>query len=135
MLFYNWPKIFTAAEGNPVECVKIVRMMVNGTIPKNTYDPLYLYSTVNFSGESFLLHPDVLLFNAFRYPVKDIAIYLSLASLRSLAEYMASGAIHLPLTMSPVDPLEHLDDPSSGLITVDSDNIHFLYESTPEVKH
>ena len=105
--------------------------MVEGTIPSNVYDPLYLYSTINFTGESFLIHPDVLLFNAFRYSVKDVAIYLSIASLRPLAEYIANDTIYLPRELSPINPLEHLDDRFSGLITVDDDKIDFLYEATP----
>ena len=110
-------------------------MMVEGTIPKNQYDPLYFYSTLNFAGESFLLHPDVLLYYSYKYTVKDVSIYLSLASIRSLADYLADGSVHLPRLVSPVEPLEHLDDPQSGLITLDDENIYFLYESTPETTH
>jgi hypothetical protein len=110
-------------------------MMVEGAIPKNYYDELYLYSTINFAGDSFLLHPDVLLFNAFRYSTRDISIYLSIASLRPLAEYLATGTVTLPQILCPVDPLEHLDDKTSGLISIDGEDIHFLYESTPDEKH
>lgn len=135
MLLYNWPKIYDAAGGDPYECIKIVKMMVEGTIPKNTYDPLYIYSTINFAGDSFLVHPDILLFNAYKYSCKDVAIYMSMASIRPLTEFLANDVIYLPKFLAPINPVEHLDDPHSGLITVDEENIYFLYESTPEIIH
>ena len=110
-----------------------IQLAENFTIPKNTYDPLYIYSTINFAGDSFLLHPDVLLFYSYKYSVRDVAIYLSMASMRPLAEYMTNGTIHLPLLLAPIDPLEHLDDPHSGLLTLEDENIHFLYEKTPDI--
>ena len=74
---------------------------------------------------SFLLHPDVLLYNAYKYSNKDICIYMSIASLRSYAvsnkpnntfEYQ-----HLPL-----DPYMYLDN--NSLLHVKGENMHFLYE-------
>lgn len=133
MLFFNWPKIFEAGHGDPHECVKIIRMMVNCTLPKNHYDPLYYYSLSNFVGESFLLHPDVLLYYSHRHSIRDVAIYISMASIRPFAEYLANETLTVPLGATPVNPLEYLEDPKSGLITLDKEeNLHFLYEETPK---
>lgn len=136
MILYNWPKIYSAANGKASVCLKIFKMMVEGTIPKNHYDDLYVFSTMDFSGESFLLHPDVFLFYSFKYEIKDLAIYLSMASIRPLAQYILDQTVHLPFALAPLNPLEHLKEPDSGLITIDSDmNIHFKYEETPSITH
>ena len=61
MFFYDWAKIYDASKGNVVEIVRIFRMIVEKQVPKNKYDPIYRYSQKDFSGISFMLHPDVLL--------------------------------------------------------------------------
>ena len=132
MLRYSWPKIFVAAEGSAFECMRIMHMLVFKKIPENKYDKTYYYSMKDFRGESFLLHPDVLLFNAAKYTHKDACIYIALASLRSYAEYKVSGTLTLPMRNSPVDPHEYLTNKS--LLPVKHDLIHFPYEEVPESK-
>jgi len=133
MLLYNWPKIYTAASGDPKECFRIFKMLVDGEIPENKYDPIYIYSKVDFTGTSFLLHPDVLLFNAYKYTRRDISVYLALAALRPLAMYLADNrAITLDLLQSPVDPRNEMTD--DRLLTVEDRKIHFLYEKSPSEK-
>lgn len=133
MLLYNWPKIYTAAGGDPKEIFKIFKMLVSGELPKNNYDPIFIYSKVDFTGTSFLIHPDVLLFNAFRYSRRDVSVYLALAALRPLAAYLADNrAITLDLLMSPVDPRKEMED--DRLLVVEDGKIHFLYEKSPDRK-
>lgn len=133
MLFYDWPKIYEAAGGNPNECVKIVRMMVESTIPKNYYDPMYHYSLLNFVGNSFLLHPDVLLYYSHRHEIRDVAIYISMASMRPFAEYTVNGTLTFPMSALSINPMQYLVDPKSELLWVDNnDDLHFLYEETPK---
>lgn len=132
MLLYNWPKIYSVAQGDPKEIFRIFKMLTKGELPKNNYDPIYIYSAIDFTGQSFLLHPDVLLFNAFRYSRRDIAVYLALAALRPLAMYLANRVITLDLLQSPVDPRKELDD--DRLLVVEDGKIHFLYEKSPEKK-
>ena len=105
-------------------------MLVNEEVPKNNLDPIYKYYRKDFTGNSFLLHPDVLLYNAYKYSTRDVAIYASLASVRSYARYLVDGTITLDLREAPVNPRDYLDN--WGLITVAENNVlHFLYERTP----
>lgn len=132
MLLYDWKKIFTIANGEPSGIFTIFEMLVKNSIPKNKYDPIYKFYEVNFSGESFLVHPDVLLYNSFRHSRRDIAIYLAFASMRSLGEYFASGDITLDLLEMPLDPFQHLE--SDRLLYMEDDKLHFLYEEVPQEK-
>jgi len=132
MLLYDWKKIFTLANGEPSSIFIIFEMLVKQSIPKNKYDPMYKFYEVNFSGESFLVHPDVLLYNAFRHSRRDISIYLAFASMRSLGEYFASGDITLDLLEMPLDPFQHLED--DRLLYTENNKLHFLYEEVPQEK-
>ena len=104
--------------------------MVNQELPKNQYDPIYYYSMVNYSGDSFLLHPDMLVYNAYQYSYRDLCIYLAIASVRPYAEYITNGTITLELVKSPVHPHEYLENPR--LLRIDNGIITFPYEEIPE---
>jgi hypothetical protein len=71
------------------------------------------------------LHPDVLIFNRYKHSYREIAQYLGLASLRSLAEYTNTGKLTLDLYAIDVD-LELLLQ--NSLLRIEGDEIHFLYE-------
>lgn len=135
MLLYDWGRIFTAAEGNPNTCIQIVKMMTYKEVPKNKYDPIYRFSQTNFSGSSFLVHPDVLLYHSYRYHSRDIAIYLAMASLRSFGEYKVNGKVTVDILSCPINPFEHLEEPQSRLLYIENDQIHFLYEEVPTEKN
>jgi len=134
MLLYDWKKIYNIAKGHPTGIFKIFEMMVKGSIPKNKYDPIYKYYGKDFKGESFLAHPDVLLYNAFRHSRRDISIYLALASMRSLGEYFASGETTLGLLELPLDPFQHLENLEDRLLYIEGDRLCFLYEEVPQEK-
>jgi hypothetical protein len=133
MLLYDWKKIFTVANGEPSGIFMIFEMLVKQSIPRNKYDPIYKFYETNFAGDSFLVHPDVLLYNAFRHSRRDIAIYLAFASMRSLGEYFASGDITLDLLEMPLDPFQHLEN-DDRLLYMEDDKLHFLYEEVPQEK-
>ena len=133
MLLYDWKKIFTVANGEPSGIFMIFEMLVKQSIPRNKYDPIYKFYETNFVGDSFLVHPDVLLYNAFRHSRRDIAIYLAFASMRSLGEYFASGDITLDLLEMPMDPFQHLEN-DDRLLYMEDDKLHFLYEEVPQEK-
>ena len=44
MFLFDWRRIHKEANGNAVEIVRIVRMLVLGQIPTNAVDPIYKYS-------------------------------------------------------------------------------------------
>ena len=133
MLLYNWTKIFETCEGNVLEMVIVLKMLVEKQIPNNRFDRIYKYSNIDFKGESFLLHPDVLLYNCYQYGYKDVCIYVGLASLRSYAEYKAFGKITLDVLHLPIDPFIFLNNHS--LLWVKNDQVHFLHEEAPTEIH
>ena len=108
MFFYDWPKIYDASQGSVIEIVRIFRMIVENQIPKNKYDPIYRYSQKNFSGISFMLHPDVLLYHSFKYKYRKIAQYISLCALRSSADFISTQDPSLDVILQPSvpEPLE-----------------------------
>ena len=133
MLLYNWTKIFETCKGNASEMVVVLKMMVEKQIPNNRFDRIYKYSNTDFRGESFLLHPDVLLYNTYQHGYKDVCIYAAMASLRSYAEYKAFGKTTLDVLHLPIDPFIFLNNHS--LLQVKGDQLCFLYEEAPMEKH
>jgi len=133
MFLFDWQKVYDSAEGNVSRCNMIMEMLINKQTPKNKYDRIYKFSRRDFSGHSFLLHPDVLLHHSYKYSTRDVSIYYALASIRSLPDYMVSRKITLDLIHLPVD-LESITD--NRLLRIEGGDIHFLYEEvTPENIH
>ena len=73
VFLYDWQKVYDEAKGNIVSCNRIMEMLITKRIPINRYDPIYMLSQKNFSGRSFMLHPDVLLYNSYKYTNREIA--------------------------------------------------------------
>ena len=129
MFLFDWKKVYDTAEGNVSRCNMIMEMLIKKQIPENKYDPIYSYSQLNFQGSSFLLHPDVLLFNSYKYTTRDISVYYALASLRSLPQYVVSQKTTLDVLHLPV-PLETITE--NRLLVLEGDDIHFLYEEVTQ---
>ena len=125
MLLFNWGKVYETALGSIHHCNLIMRMLTIKQVPKNKNDPIYKYSKIDFRGDNFLIHPDILLFNAFRYEQRDIAVYYSLASIRSITEYINTKKVTLNLEHVPVE-LDTLTE--NRLLRIEEDGIHFKYE-------
>ena len=138
MFLFDWQKICTHAEGKVVNTVRIFRMLVEKQVPKNKWDKIYKYSQIDFSGVSFMLHPDILLHHSYKYTYREIAQYIALCSLRSHAEYEATKQVTLDAILAPgvgADPFLVLE--TNRLLSLDEDGqIHFLYEEVrPEEIH
>jgi len=131
MLLYDWNKIFEISEGNTYVIFIIFRMLTCKLVPENKYDPIYEFSKKNFHGESFMVHPDILLFNAYKYEYREIAQYLALCSLRPIADYQATGKIDLDTWR--VD-LDHELITDNRLLRFEEDRIHFIHEEVPKEK-
>jgi hypothetical protein len=129
MLFYDWKKMFEAAEGSPLAVFIIFKMLVTNGIPRNKFDDIYKYAGKHFNGESFLIHPDVLLHNAYKHDYRDIAQYLALASIRPYADYLVTGEPTLDLLQCEVDQ-ELFED--NSLLTIKDGKVHFLYEEVKQ---
>jgi len=133
MLLFDWKKVFDTAAGSIYNCNLIMEMLVKGSIPRNKYDPIYTFSQKNFSGNSFLVHPEFLLYHSHKYEQKEICMYYALASLRSLSDYYASNKTTLDPLHCPVD-LDDIKD--NRLLIVLEDEITFIYEeATLETLH
>ena len=138
MFLFDWQKICIHAEGKVVNTVRIFRMLVEKQVPKNKWDKIYKYSQKDFSGESFMLHPDILLHHSYKYTYREIAQYIALCSLRSHAEYEATKQVTLDAILAPgvgANPFLVLE--TNRLLSLDEDGqIHFLYEEVrPEEIH
>tara|TARA_Y100000289_G_C3885302_1_gene130923 strand:- start:419 stop:820 length:402 start_codon:yes stop_codon:yes gene_type:complete len=125
MLLFDWKKVYDTAAGSIYNCNMIMEMLIRGSVPKNKYDPIYKFSSKNFRGNSFLVHPEFLLYNSHKYDQKEICMYYALASLRSLTEYYASNKTTLDSLHCPVD-LDEIND--NRLLIVDDESITFIYE-------
>ncbi len=131
MLLYNWQKIYEAADGNAFTIFIIFRMITAKLTPENKFDRLFELSKTNFSGESFMLHPDILLYNGYKHEYNDIAQYIALCSLRPLSDYSTTGKIDLDLLTVDID---HELFINNSLLRIEGDNIHFIYEEVPKEK-
>ena len=133
MFLFDWQKVYDSAEGNVSRCNMIMEMLISKQTPRNKYDRIYKFSRMDFTGSSFLLHPDVLLHHSYKYSNRDVSIYYALASIRGYAEYVVSQKTTLDLIHLPVS-LESITD--NRLLRIEDGNIHFLYEEvTPENIH
>lgn len=135
MLLYDWRKIYKKSGGNVLEIFYILEMLVNKSIPTHRGDKLYKYSKVDFNGLSFIVHPDVLLYNSYKHSYKDIAAYLATASFRSLAEYAATQTTTLELLHIPFADFLVENIKTNSLLRIEDDLVHFLYEEVPKEKH
>jgi hypothetical protein len=127
MFFYDWPKIYNASQGSVIEIVRIFRMIVEKQIPKNKYDSIYRYSQKNFSGISFMLHPDVLLYHSFKYKYREIAQYISLCALRSSADFISTQDPSLDVILLPgLNPEKIIEN--NRLLMLDENKVYFRYE-------
>lgn len=131
MLFYNWDKLYSISEGDSVEVVRILRMLVEKTVPRSYNDDMYKYYVRKheFAGESYLLHPDILLYNSHRYTYRDLAMYLSLASLRPWAAWLTTQDCSLSAITVPIEQeVLHAYVEENPLLAMENGNIVFLFE-------
>ena len=127
MFLFDWSKIYDASKGNVVEIVRIFRMIVEKQIPKNKYDPIFRYSQKDFSGISFMLHPDVLLHHSFKYKYREVAQYISLCALRSATDFISTQDLSLDMVLMPGLSPERVIE-NNRLLKIDDDKIYFIYE-------
>lgn len=132
MLLFNWKKIYSTAAGDPTDIVRILRMLVEKRIPKNKYDKEYFYSQINFEGTSFLVHPERLLYNGYKYTFREMAVYTGVAALRPLPDFYATNKVTLDSILVPEEALPHIYE--NRLLDIRENKIHFLYEGSPDKK-
>jgi len=129
MFLYDWKKIVSTAEGSPLLVYTIFKMLVLKEIPNSKYDKIYKYVDLSFAGESFLVNPEQLVFESYKYSYREISQYLALASIRPISEYYATGKTSLDQRL--VEFEEELYEENS-LLRIQDGEIHFLYEEVPD---
>lgn len=110
--------------------MRLIYYVTNLPTPNNKDDPYYNYSKTNWSGTSFLVHPERLFaIPKSEYDLKELAEYVGLASLRNYAEYKVYKKTTLDLVKSPL-PEDTLK--TNRLLEVRDGKIHFLLEEATE---
>lgn len=122
-ILYNWQKIVKVAEKKNSNIIELVRKLTFGLKGKNKLD--IKSTTETLSGTSYLLAPELLLNNAWKYSNKEVVQYLAMASLRNYNNYIFYGTASLDVFLCPI-PVEKIA--KNRLLTVKESKIHFLYE-------
>jgi len=131
LFLYDWQKIYEKSRGDASSIFVIFKMIVNNEVPRNKFDKTYKFSNLRFIGDSFLVHPDVLLYNSYKYSHVEVAQYLALASLRPLSDYLTTGITSLERNLLELD-ISFFED--NRLLNIQEDKIIFEYEEVPQEK-
>jgi len=129
MITYNWLKVYQLSNGNPSNILDIIAYLTFRPLPKNNYDPIKKYATINWAGDSFLLNSSAVIYNRSKCEDKELAEYVALASFRSLAEYSATKRTTLSILECPIT-LESVN--KNKLLSIAGDNIYFAWEETTQ---
>ena len=125
MILFNWKKIVQDSGGGSDDIFAILHLMTFNSVPKNTKDILYKYYQKDFSGDSFLIHPEMIFTERRSYSTLMWLHYIHLASFRNLSSYLETKDATLDLLHSPVD-----EDTikANSLLSIEDGRIHFLFE-------
>lgn len=129
MFLYDWKKIVEIGDSSPIVIYTILKMLVMKEIPNNKFDKIYKYVDISFAGKSFLVNPEQLVFESYKYSYREISQYLALASIRPISEYYATGKTSLDQRLVEVE--EELYEENS-LLRIQDGHIHFKYEEVPD---
>lgn len=121
--------MYAATSGDSSSIVTLLAYLTYPTLPRNRYDSIYRLSQQDWSGDSFILHPEKIISNRSKFGDNELAQYVALASFRSYAEYEATKRRSLNMLLSPVST-ELIDN--HRLLSRVEDEIFFCWE---EVTH
>ena len=122
VLLYDWTKIKKFSSGNVQLIKSIYQSMMGDPRPsklRRTFDE------IDFSGDSFILNPEKLMWAFHNANQKDAANYLMLASRRNYAKYLITGDNTLPVKYINI-PIATLEQ--NSLIEIVGTDIQFLME-------
>lgn len=128
MIFFDWKKVLQLSEGNIKDIIRI--MYANTyqvTTIKHTRNKIkFKLLTHDIKGDSYLLNPKDIFKNEKHATLKQMAEYISLASLRNYLDYKWYNHITLPLNYTDINRQTIENNP---LLEIDEyDNIHFTLE-------
>ena len=127
MITYNWLKIYKHSSGIPSNILNIIAYISFKPLPKNDYDPIKKFTGIDWSGDSFLINPEAIIYNRRKVSEKDLAEYVALASFRSLAEYKVTRRKTLSIMECPVT-MESINN--NPLLSIQDEEIYFCWEET-----
>jgi hypothetical protein len=131
MVLFNWKTVLRHSNNSCLQIIQIFEYITFRNTPENIYSVEYLYSLVDWRGDSFLLNPKPLL--RLRYGTRDydldIAHYIGLASLRNYSEFKATNKLSLDLLacLGKEDIIN-----KNRLLYIDNDVVRFKYEEAPQ---
>jgi len=126
MLLYDFEKIINATDGNVNDCFAVLDMLTHQKIPSNRFDKYYKYSNINFSGGSFMLHPEVAFYNSYKYTKREMVQYFGLGAFRLTSRYIANQTVTMSVHQVPLDRNLYIEN---RLLRIDDDDIiHWRYE-------
>lgn len=122
MLFYDWLKINRYSNGK-VQAIKAIYQSIVDD-PRPSFARAR-YDRMDFSGDSYIIKPESLMWAFHNCNQRDAANYLRLASFRNYADYLITGDDTLPINRVhiPTDILKQ-----NSLIEITDNKIHFLLE-------
>ena len=130
-ILFDWKKIHKASGGKVKNIFLILKCLTTKAKPFNKRGMAYNFYNTDFSGDSYLLNPELLLKYSHCYTLKELAQYIALASYRNYAEYKMAGVTTLKLTSCPVT-LEKIKE--NRLLEIKNGVIHFLFEEVKKEK-
>lgn len=132
MIFFNWKKVAHYSKGSSGKLVNIIKYITERPIPENRLSLYYVYSTIKWKGDSFLVNPESMLYYRHRYSDIEIADYVGFASLRPYPEYKIMGKTTLDFLAwrGKEDLIE-----DNRLLYIENGQLHFLYEEEIKGEH
>jgi len=126
MLLYDFEKIIETCNKNVNDVFDVLDMLTHKTIPNNKFDRLYKWANINFKGQSFMLHPEVVFYNSYKYTKKEVVQYFGIAAFRLTSLYIAQQTVTIKAVNLPLDRNLYIEN---RLLSIDDRGIvHFKYE-------
>lgn len=126
MIFFDKNKLLRHSKGRADKVLDILRYITCRPIPeKGKLIRLLKYRSINWSGESFLLYPERLLDNAWKYSNRELLQYIFVAARRNYADYKLEGKKTVETYKINTKAIEN-----NRLLSITGDEIHLKYEET-----
>lgn len=124
MILYDKDKLLKYGNDHCLQVIDILSYITYKPLPKSRRDIKTLkYQSINWRGESFLVRPEGLINNWWRYSDKEVLQYVLAASRRRITDYFIYGKITLDTIEVNTKPLEN-----NRLLSITGDEIHFKFE-------
>ena len=125
MILFNFEKIYKATEGKLSDIFVILDFLTFKTVAKRKRDRLFEWQYKNWSGDSFLINPEPLIYYRRLFTKKELSQYIILASKRSYAEYKLQKTKTLDL-----GNFNYSKDTliNNRLLRIEKNIVYFLFE-------